>query len=123
MSGSKYLLDTNTVLYILKGDQILANLLYQEILCVSVITEIELLSYKNITRPEEHSIKKFLTEFRKIELDSQIKEKCIEIRKLYGLKVPDSIIAATAIHLNLPLVTSDKQFKKIKELELLYNEK
>ena len=34
------------------------------------------------------------------------------------MKTADAIIAASAIYLNLPLVTADKGFKKIKELDL-----
>ncbi len=45
MSGNKFLLDTNAVLYILAGDEILADLLNGERLYVSIITEMELLSY------------------------------------------------------------------------------
>jgi len=39
------------------------------------------------------------------------------------MKLPDSIIAATAITLKLPLITSDKQFKNVKYLNLVYYEK
>ena len=35
----------------------------------------------------------------------------------YYLKLPDSIIAATAHAYKLPLFTSDKQFAKLKEIE------
>jgi hypothetical protein len=44
------------------------------------------------------------------------------LKKNY-LELPDSIIAATAISLKLPLITSDKQFKTIEHLNLLYYEK
>jgi len=123
MSGNKYMLDTNTVLYVLKGDEVLANFLYQESLFISVITEIELLSYKHITTSEENQIRSFISEFEIIGIDDAIKEKSIRVRKSYGLKLPDTLIVASALHLDLPLVTSDKQFKQIKELELIYNEK
>ncbi len=36
------------------------------------------------------------------------------------MKLPDSVIAATAISLKLPLVTSDKHFKNVKDLDLVY---
>ena len=39
----------------------------------------------------------------------------------YGLKLPDTIIAATALFLDFPLISADNDFSKIKELEqLLY---
>ncbi len=123
MSGNKYVLDTNAVLYILAGDESLAQLLFGELLFISIISEIELLSYKNIIQSEQHQIQKFLKEFQICGLDKEIKEQSILVRRTYNLKLPDSIIAATAINLDIPLVTSDKQFKKVKELELLYYEK
>jgi len=52
MSGNKFLLDTNAILYILGGDEALSALLYNERLYISVITETESLSYKNITARE-----------------------------------------------------------------------
>ena len=47
-----------------------------------------------------------------------IKERTILLRRKYGTKLPDSIVAATAIECELPLVTADKGFKKIEELDL-----
>ena len=35
------------------------------------------------------------------------------------MKLPDAIIAATAIKYNLPLVTSDSDFKKVSNLDLV----
>jgi predicted nucleic acid-binding protein len=118
MSGTKYLLDTNIVLYILSGNQALADHLYQKNLYASVITEIELLGYKSLTAKEEKIIRSFLSAFRIIGIDETIKEVAIALRRNYGLKLPDCIIAATAISLQLTLVTSDKQFKLINNLLL-----
>jgi predicted nucleic acid-binding protein len=123
MSGGKFLLDTNAVLYILGGDEALAQLLHREQLHISIITEMELLSYKNITSKERQQIKNFLADFIIANITEAIKEKAIEIKKRSHLKLPDSIIAATAITLGLPLVTSDRQFKTITDLNLLYYEK
>ena len=42
----------------------------------------------------------------------------ITIRKNYRLKLPDAIIAATAIHLNATLITSDlRGFSKVPNLK------
>jgi len=51
--------------------------------------------------------------------DEKVKDIAIVIRKKYKLKLPDSIIAATAIAYNIPLITADKQFEIISELQLL----
>lgn len=116
MNGNKYLLDTNIILYILSGNKTLADYLHLKNLYTSIISEIELLSYKDLTSAEEKSIKGFLSQFRVIYIDDTIKNEAIFLRKQYGLKIPDCIIAATAISLNLPLLTADKQFKKVNNL-------
>ena len=51
-----------------------------------------------------------------VELTKPIRDKTIVFRRDYGLKIPDAIIAATAFHVDLPLVTMDSDFRKINEL-------
>ncbi len=38
----------------------------------------------------------------------------VDLRLRYKLKLPDAIIAATAAHLGIPLITADKSFAKLK---------
>lgn len=77
---------------------------------------------KALTIKEENQIKKFLQEFRVISIDQSIKELAISFREKYSLKIPDLIIAATAVSIDIPLVTSDAGFKQITELEIdFYN--
>ena len=122
MNGNRFLLDTNIILYILSGDKIIANYLRNQILYTSIICEIELLSYKSISVEQEKEIKNFLKEFRIISIDQGVKDLSIQLRKKYALKIPDTIIAATSISLEIPLVTADKEFKKVSELTLdIYN--
>ena len=122
MSGNKFLLDTNIMLYILGGDKIIANYLFKKILYTSIICEIELLSFGSITSKQETEINNFLKEFKIISIDQSVKDISISLRKKYNLKIPDSIIAATAINIEIPLVTSDKDFKLINELQIdFYN--
>ena len=122
MNGNRFLLDTNIIIYILNGDKIIADYLSQKILYTSIICEIELFGSKSLTPKEEKLIKNFLHEFTIISIDQPIKDLAILFRKQYSLKIPDSIIAATAVSLEIPLVTSDKGFKLITELQIdLYN--
>ena len=48
-----------------------------------------------------------------------MKEQTILLRKKYGIKLPDAIIAATAIKNRVPLLTADKGFRQIAELDLI----
>jgi predicted nucleic acid-binding protein len=122
MNGSKLFLDTNIILYLLNGDKTLAELLNGKQLFISVITELELLAFKGITKREEKVIIDFVSHCKCINLNSDIKQKTIKIRKAYNIKLPDSIIIATALYLDLPLITSDVDFKKVDELTLIHYE-
>jgi predicted nucleic acid-binding protein len=53
-------------------------------------------------------------------MDAQIKQYAIHIKQNVKMKLPDAIVAATAIKNNLPLVTADKDFKKVANLDLVF---
>lgn len=122
MNGNKLFLDTNIILYLLNGDETLAEFLNDKQLYISVITELELLAYKGITVKEEKVIKSFISQCKTITINNAIKQETIRVRKTYNTKLPDSIIIATALYLDLPLVTSDVEFKKAEELTLVLYE-
>ncbi|OEJ99383.1 twitching motility protein PilT [Flavivirga aquatica] len=123
MNGNKLFLDTNIILYLLNGDETLAELLNGKQLYISVITELELLAYKGITVKEEKVINEFVSQCKTITINSAVKQETIRIRKTYNTKLPDSIIIATALYLDFPLITSDIEFKKVDELALVLYEK
>ncbi len=89
---------------------------------ISVVTELELLAYNSITTKEEKVISEFITQCKIITINNAIKQETIRIRKTYKTKLPDSIIIATALYLDLPLITSDIEFKKVEELTLILYE-
>ena len=117
MNGTNFLADTNALIYLLNGNQCMSNYL-QKNLYVSVISEMELLSYSGITLDEEMQIKSFLNDCNEVTLTKEIKDKTIEKRKKYKTKLPDAIIAASAIVKNIPLITADKGFCQISDLTL-----
>ena len=123
MSGNKLFLDTNIIVYFLSGDKTIAELLDKKTVYASFITQLELLSYSELTKQEESRISNFLSECVIIDVNLSIKTETIRLRKKYKLKLPDSIIMASALHLDLPIITSDKGFKKVSELETVYYEK
>ena len=117
MNGTDFLADTNALIYLLNGNSCMSPFL-QSKLAFSVISEMELLSFSGITTEEENNIKSLLLDCKEISLTDEIKEKTIEIRKKYKTKLPDAIVAASAIINNLPLITADKGFNQIQELDL-----
>ncbi|MFT4203535.1 MAG: type II toxin-antitoxin system VapC family toxin [Chitinophagaceae bacterium] len=116
MNGIDYLADTNILLYILE-DLPQTQELSKHFFAVSVITEIELLGKKDITTQEANIIKKILQDCVLLPFTDEVKEKAIELKQKYAIKIPDSIIAATAILHNLTIATADKGFQKIAGLK------
>jgi hypothetical protein len=123
MSGRKLFLDTNIILYLLNGDETLAELLNMKQLYISVITEIELLGFNGINTEDEKIIKEFISQCKVININEKIKDETIRLRKKYHTKIPDCLIIATALYLDLPLISSDSGFKKVEELFLIQYEK
>ena len=119
MNGNKILLDTNIILYLLEGNQELANLLNGMELQISVISEIELLGYQNISKEEMLKVKLFLDECQIIPLHNEIKDNCIELKQKHKIKTPDAIVASTATYLNMPLLTADKGFENLSDTKVL----
>ena len=60
MNGTKYLADTNAVIYLLTGNNCMKPFLHER-LAVSVISFMELLSFPELTAVEELSIRSFLS--------------------------------------------------------------
>jgi predicted nucleic acid-binding protein len=65
-------------------------------------------------------LKSFIEDSLIIELEQPIKIKTADIRKQYNLKIPDAIIAATALINNLTLITRNtKDFEKVEGLKII----
>jgi len=120
MNGSNILLDTNIVLYLLNGEETLIPLLEVRNLYLSFITQLELLGSKYIKTDDILKIKQFISECTVIDITPGIKELVINIRQKYTVKLPDSIIMATSLWLNMPLITADQDFTKIDIADLIY---
>jgi hypothetical protein len=124
--GVRYLADTSTIIRYLNHSfqRSSINLLdkaFEKEIIISFITEIEL---KVWTSPEPSDLVvylEFLSKCRVIGIDQQVINKTADLRKAYKIKIPDAIIASTAVCNNLTLITDDeKDFARIKELKQLY---
>lgn len=118
MSGNKFIIDTNIVLYLLGGNIKLAKMLNNKEIYISFISELELLGYKEITDENKKIITQFINDCFIIDINETIKANTINIKQNYSIKLPDAIIGATAKFLDIPLITADKDFIKIEEIKL-----
>lgn len=117
----KRVLDTNAILYVLGGK--LAEPLPTGQYFISVISEMELLSYPLLNDSAHSKIEEFLSEITIIGLSEHVKKLAIRLRREHQLKLPDAIVAATALSLGATLVTNDAKLLRLtilstKELRL-----
>jgi len=119
--GQKYLIDTNVILDFMgrklpvKSEVFLSKIIDDQI-NISAINKIELLGFSKLDQ-----VILDLVSFAEIyHIDDAIIDKTIALRKKYKIKLPDAIIAATAIAHDFTLVSHNfKDFQKITELNFL----
>jgi predicted nucleic acid-binding protein len=116
-SECQLLVDTNVFIYALEGKFDLAKL-DNTLRAVSIISKIELLGRKNITTDEIKQILKKLQGLHVVKLDDSIENMAIKVKQQRHVKIPDAIIAATAIVKNLTLVTADVKLAKVEGLKV-----
>jgi predicted nucleic acid-binding protein len=86
---------------------------------ISVISRIELYAYSKLTEQDKESLDLMTAQASVLNINDAIIEKTIEIRRTYKTKLPDAIIAATALVYGLALITRNlKDFKNITGLEV-----
>jgi hypothetical protein len=107
----KKVLDTNAILYLLGGR--LALPLPPAQYFVSVISEMELLSYVSLDEAASAQIRGFLSEVTVVDLTQEIRELAISLRRQHALKLPDAIVAATALSLQAQLITNDTKLLRV----------
>ena len=110
MTDSCLVLDTNAVIFLSTKDNVIPPDLEHELnksaLFISVITRMELAA-KQVKPEEEKAIRDFIADVTVSPLDEEVERTAVEIRRTTKIKLPDCIIAATAIVLDAVLVTDD----------------
>ncbi len=124
MERPGYLIDTNAIIdYLGNALPTAGKALIQEVLdtkpCISIITKIEVLGYQ---KHAEHYqlLENFVNDVEVIELTSVIADRTISIRKTNKIKLPDAIIAATALTFGLTIITRNIfDFKSINGIKAI----
>ncbi|MDR1211608.1 MAG: type II toxin-antitoxin system VapC family toxin [Spirochaetaceae bacterium] len=80
---------------------------------VSIVTRIEMLSFPNVTPEIERRINNFFKSVKVIPLNRKVEQNTIMLRRSKKLKIPDSIIAATALSLQAAIISRDDHFIRL----------
>lgn len=124
MGKKQYLIDTNAIIDFLGNKLPVAGMNFMsgvidEIPKVSVVTKIELLGYN---APDEHyiTLSNFINDAIVLDLTANVVDECIEIRKKKKTKLPDAIIAATAlVHESILVSHNLADFNTIEGLQVV----
>lgn len=119
MNGVDLFVDTNVLISLAEGKKGFDQYLEGNNIFVSVISEIELLGWHKITTHQKQFFTKLLEDCSIVGLISPVKELSIELKQKHKIKLPDAVIAGSALHLDIPLLTLDRGFEKIKNLNLM----
>lgn len=123
--GTNYLTDTNIAIYLLNGSLNENALRFIEPIIndtyyLSVISKIELLGFAFLDTEKLSDTQSFISDGILINLTDDIVEKTITLKQAYKIKMPDAIIAATAIVLDYTLLShNDKDFTQIAGLKYI----
>jgi predicted nucleic acid-binding protein len=123
--GTKYLLDSNAVIELLSNsfpEHIslrIQSIVDADDYFLAVITRIEVLGYDGSSE-EMNQASEFIQDSIVIGLEEAIILRTIALRKLIKIKLPDAVIAATALVHNLTLLSRNTHdFKNVPGLTVL----
>ena len=123
MSGNRFLLDTNAINLVLLGNKPVEKLMYKASwLGVSVISVIEIYSFPELNSLHKNILKDLFERVNIIDVTYENRELLLLISKIRlqkKLRLPDAIIAASAILSNATLLTSDSSFKRVPNLKAI----
>ena len=118
MSGRGYLLDTNAIVQLLRGNtELIAVLGSADYIATSIVAEMEYLSFSGLSEADVALYQAFRVRIQTYGVppsDMAFTQLVVNVRKDYGLKLPDAIIAATAVANELVVLTADEHFRKAK---------
>lgn len=124
MEQPQYLIDTNAVIDYL-GNKLpvsgmdFMNTVIDAVPNVSVVTKIEVLGF-NAPEPHYQLLTNFINDATVLDLTNNVVEASIDIRKKHKTKLPDAIIAATALVYDLVLISRNiSDFKNIDGLQVI----
>jgi len=121
MNGKRYLLDTNAVIQLLAGNPSIIKMVEDsDFLAISVISKLEFLSYPDLNEDEKNAFSELLEDLTVFDLmasDFALMQEAVAMRIDGGLKLPDAVIAATALVNGCEVITNDAHFAHQKRVQ------
>ena len=115
--------DTNPLIYLLGEvepySEVVSDILDGRQVWISVITELELFGKTGLSDNEIQSINQMVEQCFIADLNSEIKQNTKRLMQQNSVKLADAIIASTSLYLDFPLITADKNFTKLQDLDLI----
>ena len=121
----RYLIDTSAAIKYLCGTFTETGLVFLDGIVsnesiISFISEIELLAWNPPKESDLIVYQQFVQASRVLGIDKRVILKTIEVRKQFGLKLPDAVIASTALIHDLTLIAdNDRDFLKVDGLKYI----
>jgi len=120
-----FVLDTNIIIQYLQGVPTVKEWINEKRsrgarFVISAVTVTELLSCPNTTPNEKELIELLLRELLVIDVSMTVARLAAHGRVVHRMKTIDSLIAATAESCNVPLVTRDTHFKKLRKPSVIF---
>lgn len=116
MNGRGFLLDTNAIVQLLKGNAELVKVVSEaDFIATSIIAEMEFLSFSDLSEHDAMLYRVFKSRIQVYDVpsdDPELTQLVIGSRIQFSLKLPDAIIAGTAMLHGLTILTADDHFRK-----------
>ncbi len=116
MNGKRVVVDSSVLVDLAAGDKGVAMELNGLDVCISIISAIEFLTWPKLTDASLPIARTLLDQYATENIGDSIRDEAAMIKRTFKLKLPDAVIAATAKHLNAPLITRDRDFKAVAHL-------
>jgi len=120
----KYLIDSNIWIYAASGIEPAIDVLDEasrgEWAGFSAICRLEVLGYPDLTVSDEQKLCELLECFREVEIGRSVIDRAIALRRTQRIKVPDAIVAGTALLMGASLITrNSSDFTAVKGLNVI----
>jgi predicted nucleic acid-binding protein len=112
----RVVVDTSLLIDLAAGDPSAAVALDRLEIYVAIITCIEFLSWPKLTEAGLPIAEVLLDQCNTEGIGRAVRDQAAFIKRRFGSKLPDAVIAATALHLKAPLMTRDQGFQKVADL-------